>query len=301
MNFAPIAVFCFKRRLHLLQTIESLLCNPLAQFSDLFVFSDGPRNDEDEAQVCEVRNYVRSIRGFRAVQIFCREKNVGMAESIIDGVTSVCNQFGRVIVLEDDMIVSPYFLQYMNDALNLYENEDRVISIHGYIYPVNKILPETFFLRGADCWGWATWQRGWKLFNPDGAILLSQLKQRMLTGEFDLDGAYPYTQMLKDQIDAKNDSWAIRWHASAFLQDKLTLYPGRSLVANIGNDGSGTHCGTTNQYDSQLSETPIHLSVMTPLEDHYARSRILNHLKTQQLKSKPASLWRQICSRLRTR
>lgn len=139
------------------------------------------------------------------------------------------------------MITSPYFLQYMNDALSLYKDIEEVISIHGYSYPVKRTLPDTFFLRGADCWGWATWKRGWKLFNLDSSDLYQQLQVNQQCYTFDFEGTHSYCKMLKNNIQGKNDSWAIRWYASAFLRNKLTLYPGRSLIHNIGNDGSGSH------------------------------------------------------------
>lgn len=118
-------------------------------------------------------------------------------------------------------------------------------------------MPETFFLRGADCWGWATWKRGWNLFNANGLQLLQQLQEKKLEKEFDLDGCYDYTKMLQDQIDGKNNSWAIRWRASAFLADKLTLYPSKSLVHNIGFDNSGTHCGFSDNYDQEIYQNII--------------------------------------------
>ena len=125
-------------------------------------------------------------------------------------------RFGRVIVLEDDLECSP-FLQFMNRALDVYADDHRVISISGYIYPIKGDFTGDVFLRGADCWGWATWKRGWDLFRSDGNALLSELQSRQLSAAFDFDGSYPYTEMLTDQVNGKNDSWAIRWYASAFL------------------------------------------------------------------------------------
>jgi len=107
-------------------------------------------------------------------------------------------------------------------------------SIHGYWYPVDRQVPETFFLRGASCWGWATWSRAWQLFEGDGRQLLAELERQGLTHRFDLDGAMAYTRMLKDQIAGKNNSWAIRWHAAMFLAGRLQLSPGTSLVRNTG-------------------------------------------------------------------
>jgi hypothetical protein len=260
MNFAPIVLFVYARVSHTRSTIEALLKNTGAERSDLIIFSDAARTPEKQTNVDEVRAYLKTIAGFRSVTIHYRPYNFGLAKSIIDGVTKVVNERGRIIVLEDDIVTSPYFLTYMNEALNKYADDDRVISIHGYVYPVKENLPEAFFLPGADCWGWATWSRGWKLFNPDGQYLLDDLRTRKLTHAFDYNGAYPYTKMLEEQISGINDSWAVRWYASAFLARKLTLYPGRSLVRNIGNDSSGSHCGDTDRFDSEMSATSINLS-----------------------------------------
>ncbi len=162
----------------------------------------------------------------------------------------------------------------MNDGLDFYENETRVISIHGYIYPIKKELPKTFFLKGADCWGWATWKRGWDVFNKDGKALLQEIYQRNLAHEFDFDGAYKYTQMLQDQIDGKNNSWAVRWLASAFLADKLTLYPSKSLVMNIGFDNSGTHCDATAQFDQNVFQERILIEQIAVEENKFAKKDV---------------------------
>lgn len=260
MTCAPVALFVYNRPWHTRLTIEALLTNAEALETPLYIFSDASRDVAASKAVEDVRLFLREITGFKSVSIIERETSFGLARSIIDGVSQVCGEHGRVIVLEDDLVTSPYFLKYMNEGLEKYQSEQRVISIHGYVYPVEQALPETFFLKGADCWGWATWKRGWDLFDPDGQRLLDELKRRKLTCEFDFDGSYPYTRMLQNQIAGKNDSWAIRWYASAFLQDKLTLYPGRSLVHNIGTDNSGTHCSETESYVSDLSNTPINLT-----------------------------------------
>ena len=254
---APIALFVYNRLDHTRKAVDSLKQNLLAQESDLIIFSDASKSELQTAKVRDVRDYISQISGFKSITIVERETNYGLAKSIIDGVTKVVNKYGRIIVLEDDLLTSPYFLKYMNEALEKYADDERVISIHGYVYPVKQSLPETFFLRGADCWGWATWRRGWAHFNPDGQYLIDELKRRKLIGMFDFNGAYSFSKMLKAQIKGSNDSWAVRWHASAFLADKLTLYPGRSLVHNIGNDGTGTHCGDDIGYDQLVSLSPI--------------------------------------------
>lgn len=282
MQIAPIVLFAYNRPWHLAQTVEALRQNELADLSDLVIYSDGPKNPADQLKVEEVRKYIRTIEGFNSIKIIQRQKNYGLATSIITGVTETINHYGRIIVLEDDLVTSPYFLRYLNEALNYYEKEDRVISIVGYIYPVEG-LPETFFLRGTDCWGWATWKRGWDLFEEDGQKLLSELKKNKLTKPFDYNGAYPYTKMLGHQIQGKISSWAIRWHASGFVKGLLTLFPGRSLVRHIGGDGSGTHCGVTNHFDVQLSFSPVPIEDVPVTEHEFARKKIQRYMLSLRL------------------
>ncbi|MCR1812023.1 glycosyltransferase [Sulfurospirillum sp. hDNRA2] len=272
MTLAPIVLFTYNRLWHTKQTVEALQKNALANESELFVYSDGAKNDAASLHVRNIREYLQTIEGFKKVTVIEREKNWGLANSIIDGVTNIVNQYGKIIVLEDDLVTSPCFLTYMNEALTLYENEPKVISIHGYIYPVAD-LPDTFFLKGADCWGWATWKRGWDAFEANGQKLLDEVSKRKLQKEADFDGAYAYTQMLKDQIQGKNNSWAIRWYFSALLQDALTLYPGKSYVQNIGLDGQGTHCSATTVYDVALN-FDVALNNVAIREDKVAKAKI---------------------------
>ncbi|OFY99930.1 MAG: glycosyl transferase [Bdellovibrionales bacterium GWB1_52_6] len=270
---APIIIFVYNRPDHTRRTVEALQKNELAGQSALYIFSDGPKTPGDIEKVSEVREYLKTITGFKQINIIEQTRNCGLASSIISGVSQIVNLMERVIVLEDDMVTSPYFLSYMNEALDLYESNNDIVSIHGYLYPVQQPLPEAFFLLGADCWGWATWKRGWRCFNDNGQFLLDELKRRKLVRAFDFNGTYPFSKMLEGQIKGTNNSWAIRWYASAFLAGKLTLYPGRSLVHNIGNDNSGTHCGQTSNLDSDLSKTAINLSnvvVENSKEGNYA-------------------------------
>lgn len=279
-DLAPIAIFAYNRLWHLQQTLESLKKNQFAPESELYIFSDGPKNSRDKKEVEKVRHYIHSLSGFKSVNIIKRENNFGLANSIIIGVTEMFEHSDRVIVLEDDMVTSPYFLRYMNKMLEIYKDEERVISIHGYVYPIRGELPETFFLRGADCWGWATWRRGWQLFECDGKKLFNELKKQHLDHAFDFNGSFPYTKMLKDQIAGKNCSWAIRWSASAFINNKLTLYPGKSLVRNIGNDSSGTHCGKKTCYDVSVLEEWSDFGKIRAEEDTSARAEFEEYFRT---------------------
>ena len=286
---APIALFTFNRLQHTRATIDALKKNMLATESDLWIFSDGPSSEGNILSVEKVRDYLRTVTGFKTVQIVEREKNYGLGNNIIDGVTQVVSDYGKVIVLEDDLITSPFFLQFMNDGLDIYENHEKVISIHGYILPVEEELPETFFLKGADCLGWGTWLRSWKQFERDGKKLLNQLEAAGTKDEFDFGKAYPYTQMLKDQIEGKNNSWAIRWYASAFLKDLFTLYPFQSLVFHAGGDGTGTNTGFDRILDVDLTVRRITVTETVVVQNHTAYKAFAKVLKKMH---KPPLLYR---------
>ncbi len=262
MNPVPIALFCFKRPGHVKKTVESLLKNQEASDTPLYVFCDGPRGEHDMAGVKATREYVESIEGFSSKTLSFSEQNRGLAKSIMSGVGQLLEQYDRLIVMEDDLEVSPYFLDYMRKGLERYQDQPEVASIHGYCFPLTTQVPPTFFMKGADCWGWGTWRRAWRDFETDGAKLLSELRARHLTDAFDMGGVVPNTQMLKDQIKGLNDSWAIRWHASCFLKEQLTLFPGKSLVNNIGNDASGAHCEKTHMFETTMSKTPIEVGAI---------------------------------------
>lgn len=287
MILAPIVLFTYCRPHHTQKTIEALLANKEAADSDLIIYSDGAKDENAIDGVEQTRKYIHSVKGFKSIEIIERSSNMGLANSIIDGVTSVVNQYGRVIVVEDDLVTSPYFLQYLNNALALYESNNNVISIHGYMYPVKEKVPETFFIKTADCWGWATWKRGWDLFVPDSKALLGYIEKHQLCECFDFEKSYPYTQMLKDQIQGLVDSWAIRWYASAFINNKLTLYPGRSLVFQNGMDGNGgTHCGFDTRFAVELADSPIKLEKIDVLESETGRKAMTNYFLSLQPRRK---------------
>jgi glycosyl transferase family 2 len=279
---APIALFAYNRPAHTRRTLEALRANEGAAASDLYVFCDGPKHEAARAAVAEVRALARSIAGFRRVEVIEQPANLGLASSIIRGVTQVCGQHGRVIVVEDDLVTAPYFLRYMNEALALYRDDAAVGSIHGYWYAVDRPMPDTFFLRGASCWGWATWARAWQQFESDGSKLLRELRTRNLTERFDLEGAIAYTKMLADQIAGRNDSWAIRWHASMFLAGRLQLSPGRSLVQNIGFDSTGTHGVQSSAYDTRLATAPVHLERIPQEESSEARAALIHYYRSSR-------------------
>lgn len=271
---APIALFVYRRPQHLVSVLAGLTWNAEARNTLLYVFSDAPSNASADEDVRKVREAVQKIRGFADVRIVHREHNFGLARNIVDGVSRVLSAHDEVIVLEDDLVPGPHMLRFFNDALALYRDEPRVANITAYCYPVQEPLPETFLLRGADCcWGWATWRDRWQHFSADGAQLLAKLRQANLTHAFDLDGAVQFTNMLEDQIEGRNDSWAVRWHASCFIRDVLTLYPGRSLVRNIGFDGvNSTHCSKTDRYDVDVHTEQVTVDRIPIAENAQARA-----------------------------
>lgn len=267
IKFAPIALFTYNRADHTRKAVESLLQNAEAKDSDLFIFSDGPKNEKAVRGVADNREYIHTVTGFKTVTIVEREKNWGLANSLIAGITDVINKYGRVIVVEDDLILSPYFLKFMNDGLEKYKDDDRVGTITGFVPPIEEKLPETFFLTYFQCWGWATWKRAWDLLETDARPLLKGL--RFKRKKFDVGGGVCNYGNLYCQKVGLVDSWYLRYYASLFLKGKLSLYPGRSVATNEGLDGSGTHCGAElkRSFEAHNSQTPIKVNDVEVIEN----------------------------------
>lgn len=264
---SPILLFTYNRLNHTRRCIEALQKNTLSAESDLYIYSDAAKEVSQQQAVNEVRQYLHTLQGFKSITLIERKENWGLARNIIDGVTTQVNRYGKVIVLEDDLIVAPYFLQFMNDALETYKDEPKVGHIQACDFTQDTSLPDTFLIKWTGSWGWATWERAWKHFNPNGKALLEELEQRKLTYTFDFNGKYGFTRMLRRQIEGKNNSWAIRWNASLFLKDILSLNVGRSLVQNEGFDGSGTNCGGGGLYASNLHLSPLPVQKISPVEE----------------------------------
>ncbi|HYA42159.1 MAG TPA: glycosyltransferase [Syntrophobacteraceae bacterium] len=242
---APVALFAYNRPDHLRRTVEALAKNDLASETRLIVFSDGNRSEADARAVAEVRKYLAGASSFESVTVHERPRNFGLADSIVDGVTSTMELYERVIVLEDDILTSPVFLSYMNDALERYANEQKVMHITGYMFDIDwKGLPETFFMRQSSCLGWATWKRAWKHFHRNGADYINRFTPVDIH-RFNLDGAYDYWSQLLANYQGTMKTWAVFWYACVFSKGGLCLHPRTSLVEHIGNDGSGTNCGSS--------------------------------------------------------
>ncbi len=278
-EIAPIILFCYNRVEYLIRTVMALRANELAEQSQLIIFSDGAKNEKDLEKVKAVREYIRLIQGFKYIEIHENSINQGLANSVITGVTKVINRYGKAIVLEDDLVTSPYFLRFMNEALERYEQTDKVISILGHTIALVETGKEVYFQRGAHCWGWATWKRGWDLFESDTDLLISKLDKHMQKS-FDYDHVFSFYQMLLDQKAGKIDSWAIRWYASAFLNQKLTLVAGRNLIDHIGTE-QGTHISNILHVPEPLAVTPIRIPELSPRHDDEVYRIIVESVKNR--------------------
>lgn len=258
MTLAPIILFVYNRPWHTEQTLRALMANDLASESELFIYADGPKEnatDEQLQKIQEVRQLIRQEQWCSKVHIIESDKNKGLANSIISGVTEIVNKYGRVIVLEDDIVPTLGFLRYMNDALEMYENDEQVMHISGYIYPyTSKIKTETLFLKVYSCWGWGTWQRAWKYFEPDVNVHLQHYSTQEEIRYFDINGHMSNYWQLEANKTGEIYTWAVKWYASWLWAGGFALFPRHSLVYNAGFDGTGEHCNTN---DVQLNNKCI--------------------------------------------
>lgn len=243
---SPIVLFVYNRPNHTKKTLESLMKNYLANESSLFIFADGPRKgigDDQMKKIIMTRKIIREKKWCKQVHIIERENNLGLAKSVISGIGQIINQYGKVIVLEDDLLLSKNFLTYMNNSLDKYDGEKKVMQISGYMYPINiSRKNDAIFLPIITSWGWGTWKRVWDKFDAKVHNIDFLSKNKKLQKEFDLEGSYPYYKMLKLQLKNNIDSWAILFYLNVFKNKGLTVFPIRTLVRNIGFDGSGVHC-----------------------------------------------------------
>jgi len=256
-NLAPIVLFVYNRLWHTRQTIEALQKNELADKSELFIYSDAPNSKAIEFDVEMVRKYIKSIDGFKKVTIIKRENNFGLAKNITDGVSDIVKRYKKVIVLEDDLVTSRYFLKFMNNALEFYENEKKVWHVSGWNYPVDKDgLDDVFLWRFMNCWGWATWVDRWNYFEKDIEKTIKEFKKEDIK-RFNLDNSEDFFKQVILNKEKKIDTWAVFWYVSIFKKDGLCLNPLESFVENIGHDGSGVHCLKNEDYRVGLSQKDI--------------------------------------------
>lgn len=252
-TYAPVILFVYARPDHTKKVIDALRKNILASQTDLIVFSDAPKRESMSDSVIEVRKVLETIEGFKTIKIIERKENYGLAKSIIKGVNSVIETYGRAIILEDDIVTSKYFLSFMNDALEKYQKSKEVWHISGWNYPINKEgIGDTFFWSVMNCWGWATWQDRWQHFEKNPNRLVEKWNRRKIK-QFNLDGAHDFWAQVVANAKGQLDTWAIFWYATIFEKKGLCLNPTESFVKNIGIDGSGENCDDKDVYISSFN------------------------------------------------
>ncbi|MEX9950246.1 hypothetical protein AB7X11_17230 [Providencia alcalifaciens] len=275
LNLAPVVLFVYGRPIHTQRTIDALLQNPESKHTDLIVYSDGPKQHSDTEKVESVREIIKKTSGFKSINLIERTENLGLAANIIDGVTKVCEEYGKVIVLEDDIVTSPFFLNFMNSALNKYQSNEKVWHISGWNYPLKNTeeLPETFFWRTMNCWGWATWKDRWQYFEKSPQKLVTSWDQETIQ-KFNLDGYHNFWSQVEENISGKLNTWAIFWYATIFSHKGLCLNPTTSFVANIGNDGSGENCDSFDIYRSMINNYAIKQWPISIIENNVITEKI---------------------------
>lgn len=273
MKFAPVILFVYKRPDHLQQTLAHLKKNQGASETVLYIYSEGPKSDASATDLDAIRNVrqiIQELKGFKEIIINEAVKNIGCSDSITAGITQILDKHGRAIILEDDIITHHLFLNFCNKGLEEFEEDEKVMQIGTFMFPGTSKLPKTFLSRKVFGWGWATWRRAWNHLSRETKELTRQIKDRNLTHEFDLKGAYPYLQSLEAQTAGQIDTWDISWYASVFLKEGLSLYPSKSLSQNIGLDGSGTH------YKGPTGNRIIPFEVMDEVIESISDAKILD-------------------------
>lgn len=256
MKLAPICLFTYNRLIETKLTVEALQNNFLAAESELFIFSDGP-NKDNQHKVNSVREYINTITGFKRVTVFESKANEGLANSIIYGVTKIINQFGHVIVLEDDLVTTPNFLDFMNQSLNFYRTDDSVFSISGYtmnLKSLKTLSKDYYFGKRASSWGWATWKNEWLSVDWDVISHNEFMKSKSQIKLFNAGGS-DMSNMLKAQINGKIDSWAIRFCYQQFLNNQACVFPKISKIQSIGFSKEATHTHGARKFITDLDDT----------------------------------------------
>jgi len=255
-KLAPIVLFAYNRPEHTKKTLEYLKKNTLARESDLFIFLDGPKDYNSGKKVDEVKKIIGNINGFKRIVIEISKENKGLANSVISGVSKVINDYGKVIVLEDDLLTSIDFLDYMNNALNFYKNNNKIWSISGYNIPIEipkGYKSDIYLSYRASSWGYATWKDRWNKTDWEVKSYKNFYKNKKEQKLFD-KGGYDLSEMLVNQMNGKIDSWAIRWCYSQFKNKTFTIYPIKTKIKNIGLDGSGTHSKEIKDFNSKFNQ-----------------------------------------------
>ncbi|MCR5449548.1 MAG: glycosyltransferase family 2 protein [Solobacterium sp.] len=263
---APAIVFTYNRAEKTKLTLDALNNNTLAPDTDLIIFCDaydpGKENDLEKTEAVKKVLYdFKKVSRFRSVRIYQAEKHFGLARSVINGVNQVMNEYGSVIVTEDDLVSHKNYLEYMNEALEYYKDDQRVWSISGYSYDLkcNEAADDVYFTYRGSSWGWATWkdrwdQTDWTMKDYDTILRHPKRLKNLNRAGRDL------LTMLRNQKNHVVDSWAVRWVFEQTRNAQMTVYPAHTFLYNIGLDGSGSHkVADGNDQWEDLDEVPYHL------------------------------------------
>lgn len=280
MNRPPIAIFGYNRPKHLELVLESLARNPESKECSIYFFLDGAKSEKD-AELVEkcLAVFNKHKTAFSRPEVFRSSVNKGLAKSFIDGISTMLAMYDVCIILEDDNVVSPFFLDYMFSAITIYNSCKDVGCINGYAYPLKRQPRSTFFLKGADIWGFAIWRRAWDTFEHDEDKCIKNLGSIWNRFKFNYFGAINFIEMMKDSKKGLCQSWSSRLHASMYADGLYTLYPPVSFVQNIGMDGTGINCGKVNTFDVSLCNRKIKLRPQVVKDDMIKRYQIGSFLE----------------------
>lgn len=280
LKIAPVVIFSYKRLDHLKKCILALQENNYANLTPLIIYSDAPKSEGDGV-VDEVRSYIKDIKGFKSLKIVLREENYGLSKSIISGIDEIFLDYDSVIVLEDDIVVCKDFLEYMNYALEKFQNVSNIGSVNAY---TEVPFDSPYLALGADCWGWATWKNRWEIFEKNSKVLMHkinsspQLKRKMVRRSSGI-----FYNMLNEEISGNINSWAIRWYSFNFINGWYGLYPATSLVNNIGADNTATHMQITPN-NSNLDNCVINLELLRVFSEISENKIIIKKISQKYLK-----------------
>ncbi len=281
-----IALFAYRRPVHLHRALSAICPQAKKNNLPVYIILDGPRGLDDRDDVGTCLSIAERFSCSQGVVIVRRECNRGLFSSLTNGISKILESHEGIIVLEDDILVSGYFVEYMLAGLELYASDEKVASVQAYVPNVSAALPETFFLRGADCWGWGTWRDRWQFFRSDAKAMAREIRQRGLVNRFNLGGSVDNLGLLDARASGSNNSWAICWHASCYLKGLYSLYPGHSLVQNIGLDATGEHCVPASEFEVELSNIQIKVNKIEVVEDPVAVRLYADHFRKKGIRSR---------------
>lgn len=299
----PLALFAYRRPLHTRRALDSLArCTRLEECQPV-IFCDAPKTPEQAAEVEATRQVAQEWAGEHDARVVLRDENLGLARSIASGVDELCAEFGRVIVVEDDLVVSPDFVDYMLQSLDRYAPNEDVYQVSGFMFPVEQPeKPDAFFLPLTTTWGWATWQRAWRVFDWEAPGSSESLSDPTWRFQFDLGGSFPYSEMLRRRLAGKNDSWGILWWYAVFQAKGLVLHPCRSLVWNGGFDNTGVHSGRPGDDMQTPREAFVEPRLSSPITfppevvaDLAALERIASYVRNRTARR---PIWKRVLKRV---